>query len=325
MTSERLRSWTRSLLATYAAATFVVTGCGERPPAPSMSPTASAPASQVPAAQLDAWVLFRKVYGLRADPAWALAVSEDPRAVGAELGVPLLPAELELVAAANSSAQRLAATARTYGNRFLKDFAGSWIEGPLVVLAFTDDVELHQSEATALFGQRVVVRPARYSRAELNAFVEAVNDQRDWFLTIGAELHGTDVNEPTNSVDVHYLGPDQTVETLIRARFAESDWLHSVYDGPLPWTGPVGDLALTVVDPKGRPVSVECLLYTLDPRVRHEDIRNFRDGKCVFPSIPAVEWLVDVTFDAAGQNKTVTKKLVVPADGIVRSTLTVSP
>ena len=124
---------------------------------------------------------------------------------------------------------------------------------------------------------------------------------------------------------MHYLGPDQTIETLIRARFAESDWLHPVYDGPLPWTGPVGDLALTVVDLTGRPVSVECLLYTLDPRVRYEDIRNFRDGKCVFRSIPAVEWLVDVTFDAAGQNKTVTTKLVVPADGIVRSTLTVSP
>lgn len=313
------------LLAPCIAVAIAATGCIDRSRMPSFAPTASPASSEIPRDQVAAWMLFRSVYGLRADAEWAVAVANDPRSVGAELGVPLLPSELEQVAAANSSAQRLSSIARSYGNRFPKAFGGSWLEGPVVVLAFDDDLELHRAEVTALFGNKVDVRSARYSLAELHTFLAAVNEQGDWFSTIGAELHGADVNEPANTVEVHYLGPGEGIAPLISARFAPSSWLTPVYDGPLPWTGPVGNLELTVVDSRGRPIAVECLLYTTDPRVRHEDLRDFPDGKCVFQSIPAVEWSVEVTYDMGGEEKTVTKNLVVPAGGTVRSKLTVSP
>jgi hypothetical protein len=274
---------------------------------------------------IQSWLQFRRVYGLRADLEWVLTVARDPTA-SVLFEVPLLPFELDQVARANSTAQSLVSPARAYGNQFPEEFAGAWIEGSVVVLALTDRLEAHRTAVAALFGDKVVARQARYTLRELKALAGAVASESQWFPTVGADLVDADVNELLNAVEVQYRAPSTAVEPVIRAMFGDAGWIHLTYAGPGPWTGPVGDLELTVVDRDGHPVHVECLLRTLDPRVAGEHLpQDVPDGKCRDTDLPAVKWLVDVTYTHDGDETTITKELVVPPAGVARSTLVIDP
>ncbi|MEW5990658.1 MAG: hypothetical protein AB1736_04830 [Chloroflexota bacterium] len=314
----------RFRIAVLVALAVVAGGCSEppitKPASPQNSPGATLP---VPQEELESWLQFRRVYGLRTDLEWVLEVASDPKA-SVLFEVPLLPFELDQVANANSTAQRLVSPARGYGTQFPDEFAGAWIEGSMVVLAFTDELDVHRIAVAALFGQKINVRQARYTLRELEALAATVKSNSQWFQTVGADLVSADVNELLNAVEVQYRAPDTAVEPVIRARFRDAGWMYLTYAGPGPWTGPVGDLELTVVDRDGQPVEVECLLRTLDPRVAGEHLPQVvPDGRCGDTDLPAVEWLVDVTYTRDDVETTITTKLVVPPGGVARSTLAI--
>jgi hypothetical protein len=318
---------TPQVVALLTAALFLMSGCGEPPVTPSVSPGGSPQATEgVSQQQLQSWIRFRLVYGLRADVPWLLAVASDPTASSDPYAVPLLPFELDQVGNAISTAQGLASVARGYGNQFPEEFAGAWLELPVVVLGFTVRLPEHRADVEALFGDKVIVREARYALPELQGFLTTVEADRTWFPTIGAEYVGIGIDEMANVVEVQYRAPSKGVEAVIRERFGTPDWMRLTWEGPLPWTGPLGDLELTVVDGDGRPVAIECFLYTRDPRVSGEHLpREVPDGRCFDKGLAAVEWLVDITYMHQGHATTITKTFSVPPDGVVRLTVVVEP
>jgi hypothetical protein len=286
-------------------------------------PLAIATTSAPSPVQIQAWTDFRRVYGLNTDLTWVVAVAGNPAAVR-DLDVPLLQFESDHVAMVNANVQELVSTARGYGNRYPGEFAGAWIEGGQVIVAFTTNLPTHAAEANALFGARVLVRDARYSLAELADFVGTVEDEASWFATAGAELVDATADELLNAVRVQYRAPSQAVEPVIRARFADAAWLMLEYGGTGPWTGARGGIELTIVDETGAPVAVECLFRTVDPGVPGEPSpQDGSDGTCGYEQLPAVVWLVDITFDRDGQPATISKRYAIAADGVVRSTVVV--
>lgn len=295
-------------------------GCGDAPTPP---PASASPAPQASSAvsreQLQSWISFRLVYGLRSDLEWVVAVANNPAASDEIFDVPLLPDELARVGEAISSAQNLVSVARGYGNQSPDEFAGAWIELPTVVLAFSDRIGEHREEIAALFGDRVVARLVRYSLRDLQTFAGRVGAERAWFPTVGVEFIQADIEEQFNVVEFSYRAPNAGVAALIRERLGQPDWLRLDYWGPGHWTGPVGDLELTVVDHDGQPVAIECLLRTLDPRVTTENApREIQDGRCFDKALPAVEWTAEITYVDDGASTTISRTFVVPAGGVVR-------
>lgn len=308
------------LLAVWMA--VAMAGCGETP---TTSPVVPSPlASAVSREQIQAWITFRLVYGLRADVEWVVEVANDPAATDI-FGTPLLLFEAQHVTDAQQRAANLVSTARGYGNRFPDEFAGTWIEGPLVVLAFSSEIEVHRANAASLFGEKVVVRAVQFSLRELEPFAAKVTDDRGWFETLGAELVDADVDEMLNVVNVHLRWPDPSVETQARARFGDTGWMAFTYDGPPPWTGPRGGLEITVVDRHGHPASVECLLGSPDPRVQQEEFSAPADGKCFYEDLPAVKWSLRVDYESEAGLMTAFEEFQVSAGRVERATVVVGP
>jgi hypothetical protein len=235
---------------------LLVGSCGERPmPAASIVAT---PAPSILLSDLNAWVSFRLVYGLRADVEWVVAVASDPNAV-TDFGPPLLSHEVQQVLDAQAGASALLPLARRYAGRYQADFVGIWIEGPVVVLGFADHVAERRAEVASLFGDKVAVREVRYSRSELQGFLDAVDRERgpnadacdtisddnplvtaqcdvdgiDWFETIGVEVSGVYIDEVANQVEIRYHALTKAVETAMRLHLGAGDWLRFYWHGPV--------------------------------------------------------------------------------------------
>ena len=309
-------NWIRNgAIALVGAATLLVGGCGQPQVSP---PTASQAASpDFSQAELASWIRFRVIYGLRSDLEWVLKVAEDPTAVGAEYRVPLLQDELERVAEANSSADLLGLAARRYADVF-PTFAGSWMELPRVVLAFTDELPARRAEVEALFGASVVVREVRYTLDQLQGFEKAMLADAAWFVTNNIKVIDISVDEMGNAVEIRYRAPTQEVEPLVREQYADSGWLRFEWAGPLPWEGPFGDLELTVVDSNGQPVDVVIVLRPNDPRVNAFGPAELEDGKFADKGLAAVDWLVEIKYSFKGEEKTVTREFTVRPDELVK-------
>jgi hypothetical protein len=271
--------------------------------------------------ELQAWVRFRVLYGLRFDIPWILGVANDPTASDL-YRVPLLPAELQQVVDASWSADDLLPKARAFADDD-PDFAGAWIELPRVVVAFAGDVPERRAQTEGLFGDRVIVRDARFSLAQLEGFMATVTADKTWFTSVGGEVVDIGIDEAMNIVRIHTRLPDETIERAARERFGDSGWMEFSYDGPAPWKGPLGDLEITVVDKSGEPAAVLCLVGTTDPRVQGETSMFAADGKCFFQDLAAVKWGLRVVYDFGGESQTVLADYLVPAAGVERATIVV--
>ena len=279
------------------------------------APSSEQPATPVSAQELQSWIRFRTLYGLRADVDFVLQLAHDPAASVDPYDVPLLPAELQIVAAAQSSAQTLVLVARQYGQDF-PEFAGAWLELPRVVLGFSDGIAERRAEVQSLFGDKVLVQESRFSLHELQAFMASVESDRAWFSTVGAEIVDIGIDEMLNKVRVHLRAPVRSLEDQARERFSDTGWLGFTYSRPGPWQGPVGGLEVAATDTSGQRAPVTCLLGSTDPRVQDEKIVDGPDGKCVFENLPAVTWSLRVDYDAGGQSDTEIVDVVVSADRV---------
>lgn len=296
--------------------------------APSIEPPSQVGSTQAPSAdEVELWTAFRRAYGLRADHAWLLHVAADP-SVSIELEVPLLPWEIDRVAAMNRDTQAFVSTVRRYGENFPDAFAGAYLQGPQVVVAFADQVDQRRVDIEDLFAgaTQIDVRSVKYSLLELTAKADEVNERTSWFDDLGAVLVGVDVNEPANAVDVRYRSRADDLAPIISARFGHPDWLRLQREGPIGWTGPRGDLEVRVVDPDGNAVPIECLLRPGSDQVRGEHLPlSAPDGICSDTELPAVTWYVDLTYPVDGTEQTKTIEIVVPAGGVGRAVVVASP
>jgi hypothetical protein len=117
--------------------------------------------------------------------------------------------------------------------------------------------------------------------------------------------------------------PDEEVQTRIREHFGDTGWMQFTYDGPRPWTGPLGDLQVTIVDSSGQPAAVYCLLGTTDPRVQAERFDFVEDGKCFYQDLPAVVWSLRIDQESRTEEATVFKDFAVPPGGVERATVVI--
>ncbi len=288
--------------------------------APANSPSA-VPSSSLDPADLARWTAFRKTYGLPSDLAWIAKVASDPEATH-DFDVPLLPAEVDVVARRNRAVQDLMPAVIAYGTRF-PDYGGARIEGTKAIILFRDGLDEHQQTLDRLFGSgRIDVRAVPYSIADLRAKGTTIMAERDWLRSIGVELVDADPDELTNTVRLRYIAPDRSAEPAILDHFGNPDWLTLRWLGPPPWTGPWGRLLVTVVDPAGRPLpttaATTCSAEPIDTSVRYTALPTGTDGSdhCLFDHVPAVAWDVAVTYtDAHSDRKTVHRRVDVPVDG----------
>lgn len=280
---------------------------------PSSTPTPLDPAD------VTRWIQFRQAYGLRSDRAWVLQVASDPVNTN-EIDVPLTPAELSLVSSLNLSAQLLAPELKKFGELFSAEYAGVMIENTRVVIQFSGQLEAHRAAIETLFGSDapIDVRNATYSLQQLDKFAQEVEADRGWFPSVGAELFKSDSYELTNSVRVRYIARDKAVEPLIRAHFGDPAWITVKWYGPPEWTGPRGNLRVSVVDRASHPVEVECLPESLDMAVasNYLPLESGPDGKCEFDKLASVTWRVGIAYENRdGERANGTQTVRVPNDG----------
>jgi hypothetical protein len=288
-----------------------------------------------PEARLDA-IRFRRAFGLREDDAWISAVAANPLSeVGRqEFGVPLLPFELQDLLDRTAADPEVVHVIESYGAAKPADWAGLFVDqkaGGVIVAQFRDHLDDHRAAIDRLLSARahVEVRKVDWSLNELHAFALVVETDGLWFETVAAHLYAADVLEMGNVVRVRYDGDPEAVDVIVD-HFGSPSWLQVKWQGPLPWTGPVGGLIVTAVDIRGRPVSGLGCDFEPDDRTAvfwTDDLYFTREnGQCGFPTgLPAVEWRIEIeardgeilgsahTRVAPGLTTTITIEVPVPA------------
>lgn len=317
-----MKSFDHSVAVAIVVVSVAIASCGQPPATPSPAAASALPTPVVSQAELQQWIRFRAAYGLRFDLEWVISVANDAAASSQPYGVPLLPRELEQVTKSNLSIDRVLPIARAYAEDF-PEFGGAWLELPRVVLGFAGDVTERRAEAAAIFGDKVIVREVQFALADLERFMAEIVADEAWFNSVGAQVVDIGVDEAMNAVQVHLAVPDETIERAARVRFDDIGWLNFTYDGPGPWTGPVGDLEISVVDGDGRPVAVACLVGSTDPRVQAETSMFAADGRCFFRDLAAVEWSIRVTYDVGPESLFAVERYVVRGGAVERATLVV--
>jgi hypothetical protein len=284
-------------------------------------------ASPFAQADLEAWVMFRRAYGLRSDREWLIKVATDPSASG-ELSVPLLPGEVDAVARRDLAIQQLAPAVERYGELFPDEFAGSFIATTRVVIRFTARVSTHLADLKALFGGTAPIQvvEAGQSVADLERIASDIEADSDWFKTVGVTLVQAEVAVLTNGVNVVYRADDSSVEPVIVEHFGSPAWLHLERAGSPSWDGPRGSLRVMVVDATGHPIDVTCQITSLDKRVTDELLpRESMDGLCSAQGLPAVDWEIRASYEQGGTTTLAIARVHVPDGGVGTATIVVRP
>lgn len=244
---------------------------------------------------------FRDRYGLRADDVWIRAVAADPLAQQGivDYGVPLMPFE-RLDLEHRRTDIDLLRQINDYGSLFAGSFAGAYVDqraSQAFVASFKDDADRHRAALANLLpaGARVDVRDVNWSKKELEDFVAVVEAEQAWFETIGVQYLTADRGISEDFVSVDFLGPEAAIP-VIEEHFGNPTWLEAERQGPLPWTGPRGNLVIVVVDRDGKPVPrLWCEFIPEDPDATDggEDIFGTgKDGRCSIPNLPAVAYRI---------------------------------
>ena len=234
----------------------VLAGCGLGVPSASARPT---PTHAIPTSnEIEAAVRFRATFGLRSDVAWIQAVHNDP-AADTTFGVPLLPDEAARVRVAQDAANAATDIVAAYGLTVPEDWAGMYVDqtaGGTVVARFKANVNAHQAALGAMLpaGARVEVRAATWTDDELRSFISRVEEERDWYATIGTELVTVEMAVLDHVVHARFNGPDPAVAEAIEAHYGSPPWLRAVWNGPGEWAGPIGELEIYTTDAQGLPV-----------------------------------------------------------------------
>lgn len=144
---------------------------------------------------------------------------------------------------------------------------------------------------------------------DLEALVAKVKADRDWFLTIDAELLDV-LASPLDGgiVELSYTSASQHLDQLIRDRYGAPELLLVERAGGPPWTGPVGDLVIRVTYPDGRPgIGLSCVVGGGDPLLTRGD------GTCRFEGVAALAYRIEIWSGVEEQRRVVGSALVTVA------------
>jgi hypothetical protein len=210
------------------AGVLVAAACAT--PVPVSPPPAEAPTAtpEPPPGQSDEEIhdamRERQDFGLRADEAWVRSVAADPNATSDLLGIPLTKAEAIEFQGRQQVLTSVAGLAQRYADEHPEQFAGLFIDQQhkLVVILFTGDVETHQAALAKLVpgdAEPLAVRLAATSKADLEALMERIVNDRDWFKTIDAAFTGAGLDEMQNLVDLEISSANPAAPALILQHF----------------------------------------------------------------------------------------------------------
>ena len=295
------------------AVAWLAAACGDLAPAPSIpswgslpvaNATATAPPPTPTPDELDEARGFRARYGLRADDAWILAVAQADKALAAidEFGVPLMPFEVQVLHARRTDRDVLRQI-QDYGGLHPDQYAGAYVDQRMsmgFVVMFSQNVERHRKTLAGLLPESVhlEVQLVRWSQRDLEAFKAQVEADHGWAGLLGVQYLTVGRRITDDVVYVLYRGP-VAAAAAIANYYGSPAWLVVRRDGPLPWSGPRGDLTIDVVDTTGNPVpDLDITFRPLDPEVEGAGATAFGTnarGRCVIANLPAVEYEVTVS------------------------------
>jgi hypothetical protein len=265
-------------------------------PAVHVAPTEPPPTT----AQVEEWIAFRRLFGLRADERWVRQVAADPLAARAP--IPMLPDEAEAFQDAYELVGDTTEKLKAYGVRFPDTYAGVRTEGRTAVAMFSGNVAEHRAALDLLLGQSVPfkVEERTWSLSQLDTFARRVEADPDWFASRGFLLFDADVSPRDNAVIVLYEGPiavDPGPSRALEQLAARSlgPWAKLSWVGPVPWKGHRGDLRVRVVGQP--PADWYCHTLPLDPLAGEGNVyvRPDRGGVCRFPGLPVGQYRVTLT------------------------------
>lgn len=303
-------------LGTVVVIGWFAIACGEVPTPPTAATSVAAAASETAAPaptlsvdEIDEAVEFRRRYGLRADDGWILEVAraEAARAGIEEFGVPLMPFEVQVLRDRRTDRDVLRQIVE-YGGLHPEQYAGAYVDQRQsmgFVVMFTGDLERHQTTLTNLLpeGVHLDLQPVRWSTSELDAFRAQIDSDLGWTGSLEAEFLTTGRRITEDTVYLQYLG-SEAVAPAIADYYGNPPWLVVERDGPLPWAGARADLAIDVVDAKGRPVpGIDCGFRALDPAADEggeSALSTNRRGRCVLRNLPAVAY--EITLSRLGDD-----------------------
>lgn len=319
-------SFSRYSVALSVTLAIGLVACGTTPQ-PSVAPSPTATVRTEPtAAEMTSALRFRTTFGLRSDDAWIRMVFNDPASDdGQTFGVPLLHDEVASVLAAQVAANATATLVAAYGATVPEDWAGMYVDqqaGGTVVARFGANVDDHRTALLALLpaGAKVDVRSATWTDLELRAFIAQVEQEREWFPTIGTKLFTVEIAGLDNlgGIDVRFDGPIAAA-SAIEAHFGYPPWLRAVWNGPGEWTGARGELEIYTRDAAGRPVPLDIVVDSEDDRVSvNSDIGYGTDehGHLLHKNYPAVAYLVRAFRGSGDERVQVAEgRVIVPPNG----------
>jgi hypothetical protein len=250
--------------------------------------------------EVEEWIAFRRLFGLRADEPWVRQVADDPLAVRAP--IPMLPDEAEAFQDTYKLVGDTTEKLKAYGVRFPDTHAGVRTEGRIAVAMFSGDVAKHRAALDLLHGQSApfTVQERTWSLSQLDAFARRVEADPDWFSSRGFLLFDADVSPLDNAVIVRYEGPiavDPGPSRALEQLAARSlgPWAKIIWDGPIPWEGRRGDLRVHVIGQP--PADWYCHTVPLDPLAGEGNVymRPDRRGVCRLPGLPVGQYRVTLT------------------------------
>jgi hypothetical protein len=188
---------------------------------------------------------------------------------------------------------------QAYGRLFPQDYAGAYLNEATtgIVVSFKSRVERHRAAMLSLFPKaaKIEVRKVEWSTRDLEGFANQVDQDRAWFETVGVRFISADRSIKDNFVTIHYLGPKEAA-IPIEAHYGNPTWVKAESSGNLPWTGPRGDLVLSVSYSRGDPVpGIWCDFNPQDPRAEEGAEGLFAtgaNGQCLILNIPAVAYRI---------------------------------
>ena len=197
--------------ALLAAGALALAGCGR---SVSLDPSATEPAAPSPSEEV---ALVR-----HCEDVTPLGAPSPPSPDGNEPR----PSESEVLAS-EAAASAVAEEQQSWARQFSEHFAGMWLDraaGPVLTVAFTDELERYRSEVADRFGPDVRVLEAAHSLAELQAASDAVaadlaSDPPAIQVAEGGRVYGTGVDVMRNRAAVDVLGGGDDVRRQLAERY----------------------------------------------------------------------------------------------------------
>jgi hypothetical protein len=202
---------------------------------PEPSPTASPSPTPTPddSAEIDRAIEIRDDWDLRADREWVIAVHADPTSVMSELGILVTPEELAFIERDFVAEPVMRFVA--YGERHADQFGGLYLEGPTVVMMFTDDLEMHeQNLAEIARGRPLRVVPCQYSKAALDRLMMSLVDDFKALLSTDTQPLSLGVDTKNNVVQLELKSDDPSLKERLEGPHGGM-LVVNVYPMPGPW------------------------------------------------------------------------------------------